>query len=218
MPKFIDSAVFLVVCTAVLFSWSTANYNGFLLVAGLDTDMMERSFHQVIYSGFILSFGPVVLILIILLVSLYLYSHAILPAYVDLLRGSYKLKRKAVKIRNFLSGERETPELERKAKIMFNRFAIVCVVATAFISGLVYFEMKGQSGAKKILQNHLKGIASQRSMISVKINDTEKTLRYLSCGSKNCAGIEEKTNKVYYFSESSGFSFVHDFKNIEVDK
>lgn len=42
MKKPIDSAILLAACTALLYSWSTANYHGFLTTVGLDSDMMER--------------------------------------------------------------------------------------------------------------------------------------------------------------------------------
>ena len=54
----IDSAIFLAGFTAVLYAWSTAYYNGYLHVLHLDSDMMERSFHQVIYNGLLISFSP----------------------------------------------------------------------------------------------------------------------------------------------------------------
>ena len=84
MQKFIDSAVLLAVSTALLFSWGTANYHGFLIATKLDSDMMERNFHQVIYEGLILAFSPVLLSLILISIVLFFYAHIIFPTYIDL--------------------------------------------------------------------------------------------------------------------------------------
>ena len=70
----LDSAVFIAGFTALLYTWSTAHYHGFLGTLRLDADMMERSFHQVIYSGLLISFAPVIIILILSALILYLYS------------------------------------------------------------------------------------------------------------------------------------------------
>ncbi|ATD07094.1 hypothetical protein SIO17_08605 [Pseudoalteromonas piscicida] len=214
MGKPIDSAIFLAVCTALLYSWSTANYHGFLISVRLDSDMMERSFHQVIYGGLIISFGPILLTLVVASLSLYFWSHAILPSYIDWVRGSIRSKRRVIKFRRYWIGKRISPAIEKQEKSRFNRITFYSLAGLAFIFSLAYFENKGQQQAAEILEKHMADDNSSGSMITVFINKSEKTLRYLGCGAKNCAGIEEKSNKVYYFSQSSGYSFTYTPKNV----
>ncbi|PAU71178.1 hypothetical protein [Vreelandella alkaliphila] len=214
MRKPIDSAIFLAACTALLYSWSTANYHGFLIAASLDSDMMERSFHQVIYGGLVISFGPIILMLIVASLSLYFWSHAVLPSYIDWVRGSIKSKRRVIKIRRYWIGMRVSLGIEDQEKRRFNRVALYSLAGMVFILSLVYFENKGQQQAKEIIDRHMANDNSPGSMVTVLINKSEKKLRYLGCGAKNCAGIERNTNKVYYFSQSSGYSFTYTRKNV----
>ncbi len=214
MRKPMDSAILLAVCTALLYSWSTANYHGFLTTVSLDSDMMERSFHQVIYSGLVVSFGPVLLMLFLVTFTLYIWSHAVLPSYIDWVRGSIKTKRRIIRFRRYWIGKRISPAIEKHEKSRFNHAALCSLAGVVFILSLVYFEDLGQQQAKDIITKHATEENSLGSMISVVINKKEKSLRYLSCGEKNCAGIEAKSNKIYYFSQSSGYSFSYAPKNV----
>ncbi|WP_208623567.1 hypothetical protein [Vreelandella songnenensis] len=170
---------------------------------------MERSFHQVIYGGFISSFGPTIIMLIMTSVLLYLWSYAILPLYIDKLKTSVRFKRKVIKLHRFWIGTRISLDIERKEKRRFNNIAFLLLASLAFILSLVYFENEGQKKAEKVISDHMAGENSSDSMITVIINENEKKLRFLGCGAKNCAGIEEKSNKIYYFSQDSGYSFIY---------
>lgn len=211
MSKFIDSAILLGVCTALLFSWSTAHYHGFLVVAKLDADLMERSFHQVIYSGLVLSILPLFITLFFISAILFLYSHVVVHEYVNYVRKNFKNKRKVVKLRKYWIGKRVSPQIEKKEKRRFNYFALLFVIATAFLLSLVFFENKGNKHAKASLKEYEEK-TNKNNLISVPFKSGKKTLYYLGCGAKNCAGIEKGTNKVFYFQQSVSFSFVHHMK------
>ncbi len=51
----LNSAGLIVLTTAFLFASSTAYTSALLRRLGLDSDLMERSFHQVLYHGFIIN-------------------------------------------------------------------------------------------------------------------------------------------------------------------
>ena len=193
-----DSAVFLAGFTAVLYTWSTAYYNGFLGVLRLDADMMERSFHQVIYSGLLISFAPALLILVLLAFLLYIYSHALLPSYIDWVRKSIRAKRKTVKFRRFWFGKRNSPPVELRAKALFTKVAILAIFGVLYVASLVYFEHEGKEKATQLVEAHLKGENKPTQMVRVKLSKEDKTLRFLGCGNRNCAGLEEKTNLIFY--------------------
>lgn len=205
----IDSAVVLAAFTAILYTWSTAAYNGFLGGMHLDPGVMERSFHQVIYSGLLLAFAPVLLILCICASVLFFYSHLLLPSYIDWVRGSFKAKRKAIKFRRFWLGKRSSPPVEQRAKSMFATVAVLAVLGIFYITSLVYFEHKGGEKAKSLIKSHMAGDSKRTEIVAAQIGQSIKSLRFLACGSNVCAGIEEKTNQIYYFSSTSGYSYLY---------
>jgi len=214
----LDSTIVLASLTALLYTWSTASYRGYLGVMKLNSDMMERSFHQVIYSGLLVSFLPILVILLLGAFTLYLYSHALLPIYIDWVRKSIKSKRKIIRFRRFWLGKRNTPPIELKAKATFTKVAIFTFFSFIYISSLAYFENKGKVKANTILKYHIKNEEKKHKNTSAKINtiidNKVKTLWFLSCGVNNCAGIEEKSNLIYYFPTSSGYSFLHNSDDI----
>ncbi len=205
----IDSAIFLALSTALLYTWSTALYHGFFRVLRLDSDMMERSFHQVIYDGLIISFLPTLSILIFSAFLLYLYAHLILPEYVDWARKSIKSKRKITKFRRFWLGKRNSPPVEQRSKALFTKVAVLTFFGFLYIGSLVYFELKGSEKANELVDSHLAGKSKPTEMITVGVNGNPKILMFLGCGARNCAGIEAGTNFIYYFASSSGYSFLY---------
>lgn len=210
----LDSAVFIAGFTALLYTWSTAYYHGFLGTLRLDADMMERSFHQVIYSGLLISFAPVIIILIFSALILYLYSHAILPSYIDWARKSIKPKRKLVKFRRFWLGKRNSPLIELRAKALFTKVALLTLVGVFYVASLVYFESLGKNSASQLIEEHLEGKNKQTQIVKIKTDQEEKSLRFLGCGNRSCAGIEEKTNLVTYYPNSTGYSYLYQNTNV----
>jgi len=168
----------------------------------------------VIYGGFIVSFGEIIIMLFVITCVLYLWSHAIFPSYIDRVRGSVRSKRRVIKFRHDWVGNRIPSIIEKKAKSRSNNAALYLLSSLVFLLSLLYFEDKGGQKAKEIIEKHVAVEISQGSMVSVVIGKDEKILRYLTCGAKNCAGIEQKSNKIYYFSQSSGHSFSYAQKNV----
>jgi len=211
MPKFIDSAILLAISTAVLFSWSTAHYMGFLFEADLDINMMERSFHQVIYNGLLLAFYPVIVVLIFICILLFFYAHIILPEYIKQIRRSYKFRKKIAKFRRYWIGKRVTSQVEKNAMERFNNFGLLTILSLTFLFSLVYFENEGKKEAQIIMEK-VQNESEPHDMIRVNFTKKVRKLYFLGCGLKNCAGIEAETNKVFYFPQSLGFSFVYQNK------
>ncbi|EEZ39905.1 hypothetical protein [Photobacterium damselae] len=59
--KFIDSATFIAIFASYFYCIDTVYTNGYLSVFGLDNDLLERNFHQVIYSGFMRAYHGIFL-------------------------------------------------------------------------------------------------------------------------------------------------------------
>lgn len=205
----LDNTVLITGFTALLYTWSTAHYHGFLGTLRLDADMMERSFHQVIYSGLLISFTPVMMFFIVAALILYLYSHEILPSYIDWARKSMKSKRKVVKFRRFWLGNRSAPLIELRAKALFTKIAALTFFGVVYIVSLAYFESQGKANANQLIENHLKGNNIPTQIVKIKRDDEEKNLRFLGCGNRSCAGMEEKTNLVIYYPNSMGYSYLY---------
>ena len=205
----IDSAVFLAGLTAILYTWSTAHYVGYLNILRLDSDMMERSFHQAIYNGLMISFFPVMIGLILFAFFLYIYSYIFLPYYMDWVRGSIGAKRRAIKFRRFWFGKRKRPAAELRVKAIFVKVAILALFGFLYILSLVYFESKGKLQAITLIEVHLEGKNKKTRMVNININNEKVTLRFLGCGTRNCAGIAESTNLIFYYPSSVGYSYLY---------
>jgi hypothetical protein len=152
------------------------------------------------------------LLLVCLTLLLFTYSHLILPEYVNHFRRSYQFRRKVVKLRRYWVGKRIALEVEKIAKKRFNNFLILTILAMVFIFSLVHFENKGKDKAKKVLEQHIQNINDPNKMIKVPFIEATRALRFLGCGAKNCVGIENETNEIFYFPHSLGYSFVHEPK------
>jgi hypothetical protein len=204
-----DTALFVTAMTVLLYTWSAVSFNGFLGIMSLDSDLMERNFHQVIYGGLLISFAPVITIVFATWAILFVWTHGVLPVYVDFVRKEFSRRRKVVEIRRFWFGKRNATHIERRANALFTKVSFGLLAGFMFIISLVYFESIGSSKAKTILENHVQGKNKQSQMIEVKINSITKKLRFLACGARTCAGIEEKTNRIYYFPAANSYSYVH---------
>ncbi len=170
---------------------------------------MERNFHQVIYSGLLISFVPIITILLLAWTALLIWSHLILPTYVDWIRRKFSHRRKMVKFRRFWFGRRNEAEIEKSAKSLFTRVSIGLLLSVFYILSLIYFESIGTNKAEVVLDNHNSSKNKTEHMIQVEIENKLKKLRFLACGARTCAGIEEETNLVYYFSATTSYSFLH---------
>jgi hypothetical protein len=133
----------------------------------------------------------------------------VIPVYVDFVRKEFSRRRKLVEIRRFWFGRRNATHLELSANALFTKVSFGLLAGVMYIISLAYFESIGSGKAKTILENHVQGKNKQSQMIKVKINDISKKLRFLACGARTCAGIEEKTNLIYYFSATNSYSYVH---------
>jgi len=205
----LDSAVILAAITALLYTWSTAHYQGYLVSLRLDFDVMERNFHQILYNGLLISFFPMVVLACLGSFVLFTYSHLLIPFYVHQVRKSTRIKKSVVRYRISWFGRLNSPEIEVNAKGYFNQSLLVILFILFYLPSLIYFERLGVKRAKDLVANHYGGKNSAENMVNVKIQKKDKRLRFLGCGARNCAGIEEDTNLIFYYSISTGYSYLH---------
>lgn len=205
----IDSAILLAIFTALLYTWSTAHYRGYIGSLKLSADMMERDFHQIIYGGLMISFWPAISMLLLLALSLGLYSHLILPIYIECLRHSLKLRKIAVKLRRAFLGTRKEAPIELRAKKVFNRSAILSLLGVMYIFSLAYFEHNGKNKAEELIEAASSENSEDFRTIKVKLDEEIKDLTFIGCGVRNCAGLDHQENLIHYFDSKKGYSFLH---------
>lgn len=199
--KLIDSGLIITFATAFLYCVSTAQNGGYLSVLLLDTDILDRNLDQILYNGFIISFYPVTMGIFIYLCWRFVFSHMILPEFIDWLRHSYSARRKVVKLKKTWFGRRKDSPLEIHEKYKTRKVGFYFMLFICFILSLVYFEKQGKKGAMELLQSIESNRIAETNLINVNIDDEIRHLHLLVCGARNCAGIESETKRIYYFPQ-----------------
>lgn len=203
----LDSGLVLAAVTAFLYCASAAHTGGFNSRLGLDGDVLDRNFQQILYDGFLISFGPVLLALAAYTVLRFFYSDAVLPGINDALRKNWRRKRFVLKLKHRWYGKRKDSELERREKKHTRVAAIITGMALALILSLVYFESKGKDAASQVQTKLEQKSFFQHEIVTVIVNGEVRKLLYLSCGARNCAGVDPKTRIVQYFPQN-GHSYL----------
>jgi hypothetical protein len=192
----IDTGVALAAITAYLYCASTARTGGYLGRLELDADILDRNFHQVLYDGFLQSF-TLLLFLVLGLVVL----HNIQPAIQGWLQKSQQDARAS-------KGKVASPSLDRFVAVLVTQLVLATLVFIGLITTLAHAEGKGKALAIEALSRIEKHQVLEQQVIRVKIDDNMKTLVFLFCGARNCAGMDADTRDVYYFPQN-GHSFRH---------
>lgn len=204
----LDSAVLLAATTACLYCVGTAHYGGYLSALQLDADVLNRDFNQIVYNGFLLSFVPAFTLIALLFLGSWIYSHAILPEANDLLRKSYHNRKVFLRAKHRLWGRRKDSPLELRHKRRTLRISTGVVLALGLIFSLQQFEQKGKSDAEALQKKFVSPTSRLTAdHILVKIDDQQYRLLFLTCGARNCAGLDPESQIVYYFPQN-GHAYV----------
>jgi hypothetical protein len=204
---FLNSAVLLTAATGFLYSVSTAFYGGYLEPLRLDSGVLDRNFQQTLYYGFIISFVPIFLGLLIYGSTRYLYSHMILPDLITWLKHSWASKRRFIKLKSRFLGKRKDSLYVREQKRHTITTLLYLALFVGFLYSLAYFENKGKKAGFAVITK-LDNEVPNTDLLIVKIDGQIYKLLELTCGARNCAGIEPTTRVVYYFPQN-GHSFLH---------
>lgn len=196
--KFTDSATLLAGVTGFLYSSSTAYIHGYFHVLGLDSDVLDRNFHQIIYHGMILNIWSILTIPLFIALSITAYSGFIILSS-EYFHSSFKNKRSLVKLRNIIikRKKRKSTQLEILHKQRVKKSWGIFIIAFGFMFSMALFEKKGKEQGQTVLEN-IKG--QPYSVIKQKNGSNE--LIYLYCGARNCAGKNLKTNEIEYFPQN----------------
>ena len=72
--RIVDSTGLLALLTGYLYCVSTAYTQGYLNALGLDSDLLNRNFHQVIYHGLLESMVSLFWLVLIILILTFMYT------------------------------------------------------------------------------------------------------------------------------------------------
>ncbi|MCO7225937.1 hypothetical protein [Pleionea sp. CnH1-48] len=202
LNKVVGSSIFWVLLTGYAYAISTAKYHGYLSLMKLDTDVMARDFHQIVYNGFVLNFGWLFGFLLMYYLFSPLYMFVFYPLMVR-----YSFKRKQVYIRKGLrwfwsANRKEYPLIINK--VSANSINLLfSIIALVFVISILKFEKEGKESAREMMCYYY-AAPEARKNLKVVINNQPKELATLGCGAKVCAGIHWDTQEVEYFPNVTG--------------
>jgi hypothetical protein len=199
----LSSAAFLAAATAFLYCASTAYMGGYLGTLRLDSDVLDRNFHQVLYSGFLTSFETLLWALIVCASASYVWAYMLFPLFTNYLKKGVAQRRKAVRIKRFFYwNNRPDTKRERIWKNRTRWALALALLPLALILLLAYYEQRGRSAANELLLRVSRGQPAASEIVRVKIDDQVRTLVHLACGARNCAGLEMQSEMVYYYPQT----------------
>ena len=219
MSKFIDGAILLAIVTAFLFCSSTAYTHGYFIYLHLDSDVLDRNFHQALYKGLILNFEEL-FALSILAVALFYFRVQYVSLLSDYVNKSFNHGRKLIKIRQTirkLSGFRNNKEtvIVKRYKLFQKRSVVAFVSIFVFLLSMAGHERNGQADAKKALDSIERGLFT---IATFKSNKETTKVAYLYCGSRNCAGLDIKTNEIVYFPQQGHRIYIQKSRYKELNR
>ncbi|GAA3973685.1 hypothetical protein [Allohahella marinimesophila] len=198
-----ESAVILAMVVAFLFSASTAYYDGFLSVFDLDAAVLERSFHLVIYRGWVIAFMPLIIVLACVIAAGLGFAFIIRPT------SAWLAERYGATITTWLrarSGLRKyAGSLEETDFTWLEHVLLAVLLLLALLMALVYFEGQGKARAEELRVELLSDPTN-----GLRITVEGQILQLITCGSRMCAGLARSTSApaqphIVYFDVANRF-------------
>jgi hypothetical protein len=171
-------------------------------VLHLDSDLLDRNFHQIIYHGMILNIWTLVVAPFSFALLVTIHSGYVLEISYQLNKG-FKAARKIVAIKKWLKlPTKKKKTIEKKYYARISMAWTIFFVSFVFMFSMVLFEKKGKNEANTLLENIKKD-----SYGLIKIQGSDTGLAFLYCGSRNCAGLNLESEEIIYFPQN-GHSFL----------
>ncbi|MGL4352673.1 MAG: hypothetical protein ACRCTP_01785 [Aeromonas popoffii] len=196
----LNSAGLIVLTTAFLFASSTAYTSALLRRLGLDSDLMERSFHQVLYHGFIIN------LLFLMALPLFLFFMAFVAyEFKDQMHRAFRGSnaKRFVNARKFLKPLRKVGVKFKRESYIMRRLGTIRLATWMTLSCSVFFvfviahhEQKGGDDAVANIEAIKKGETPL-----VYMDGDEAGYPFLYCGARNCAVYDKENDRIKYFSQ-----------------
>ena len=194
--KFIDSAGIVAFLTAYFYCVSTAFTYGYFYTLGLDSDLLDRNFHQVIYHGMITSLENAIYLSAFILLFGFIYSNWCFFIFFYI-KKSFSHGRRLVRLKKKINlPTKKLSKRELSIKAIFSKSIGVFLVVIGFLSVLIVYEKSGMEQA-----NELRIRISEGESIIMKSSQYKGELTFLYCGSRNCAGYNPETEEVIYIPQ-----------------
>ncbi|MGY6037785.1 hypothetical protein [Aeromonas sp. AE23HZ002T15] len=195
-----NSAGLIVLTTAFLFASSTAYTNALLRRLGLDSDLMERSFHQVLYHGFIINLFFLMILPFVLLSMAYIAYEV-----KDVMHRAFRISndRRFSNARRFLKPLRKVGVKFRRESYIMRRLGTIKAAtwmtlscSLLFILVIAHHEQKGGDDAVANIESIRKGDTSL-----VYLDGEKAGYPFLYCGARNCAVYDKENDQIKYFAQ-----------------
>ncbi|MCW8890865.1 MAG: hypothetical protein OQL20_09430 [Sedimenticola sp.] len=197
--KILDSAAILACVTAFLYSASTAFTHGYFALLNLDSDILDRNFHQIIYHGMILNIWTILTVPFIWAVFVTIHS-AYKIELSNYLFKSFSNGRKFVGLKKKLKlSTKKHRAFERKYRTRNNNAWVILFVSVIFLLTMVKYESQGKEEARQLLLKIEKG---EFNKINLKSQKMGNGFAYLYCGARNCAALDVGNKEVIYFPQN----------------
>lgn len=195
--KLVDSASIIAAITAYFYSVSTAYTYGYFHTLGLDADLLDRNFQQIIYDGFIISITHLLYLFVIIFVIIILVS-LVRVGTSTIARNSFRTARTVAKMRKLLPlTSKKMTAIENRCYNNIVKSALLFFLSCYMITILSGHEKDGIASASRVIKN-----ITNNSNITFKVKDYKHDMTYLYCGAKNCAGYDATENKIIYVPHS----------------
>lgn len=208
---FTESAIILALSTALLYIVANTYTQGFLDTLHLDPEVLDRNFNQVLYRGFIIALGNLLgsflnIITVLILLSFTMFIFLVTFPSIATTQIFTCVRQRAADGIAFLQGA----TMIKLSASVFARSFVVLTIATLILHYLASIEKKGRDDALTLLGFTARtNLPPDQRMLRVSIDGKPLDLLYLTCGSRNCAGMDLKTRRVYYFPQN-GHSYCLD--------
>ena len=214
--KIFESVLFLTLVTAILFCSSTAFTHGYFNILELDSDLLERSFHQTLYQGMYLILSKLFILFIILIVitSVHYILRLLFQEQSNVDNNNHLFPFNLLYTSTIKDGRR----LEAKYTRIILYFLTALILLVLFAILMNTFETKGKNQAYKIKRD-IKD--SKFGYVTFTADKKDKKLAYLYCGNRNCAAFDTELKGIKYFPQNGHYYFPKkensDLSEIEIE-
>lgn len=191
-----DSALLLAILTTILYCIGTSHFHGLLNGLNTDPNLIDRSFHQIIYYGALTllnTTGTFVLYAFVVLMTLYVATA------IGLLEFNWTFRRK----RRLVRLKRRIRRIPIPQNNLLRHSTVVCLVFMLAIGCLVFFQSAGHQQAVKFISELEDKNNDNPEKITVRLDSSEVELFRVACGTTRCLGVDQTKMQVRMFEKSA---------------
>jgi hypothetical protein len=191
-----DSALLLAILTTILYCIGTSHFYGLLNGLNTDPNLIERSFHQIIYYGALTLLNTTatfVLYVSVVLMTLYVATAIGLLEF----NWTFRRKRRLVRLRRRI---RRIPIPQNN---LLRHSTVVCLVFMMAIGCLIFFQSAGHQQALRFISELEDKNNDNPEKITVRLDSMEVELFRVACGTTRCLGVEANKMQVRVFEKNA---------------